>query len=211
MSLIRLARLTTAMPNKSSTSSLRVKSFTSKATAAAAATTALLSYFHLHNSGNIISHSHFTVSAFNMNMSASSSSTSTMTRPRHPLTNLSDNFDHSWVSQLSSESQENRKKSKVKTPQDDGISNNVRRPVYNGHYVPVKPDPLKNPRLVIHSPDMAKELNLSPDDVNSHEFVKYFSGDIHGAFANLKTKNDDDNMQNLQPNNIHQEAQLSLT
>lgn len=118
-----------------------------------------------------------------MNMSTSS----TLTKP-HPLTNLSDNFDHSWVSQLSSETQENRKKSKQKTPQDDGVSNNVRRPVYNGHYVPVKPDPLINPRLVIHSPDMAKELNLSPDDVTSEEFVKYFSGDVHGAFSD----NDDD-------------------
>lgn len=133
--------------------------------------------------------------SLNMSMSstaASSSSSSSSSsgsgegggpNNRHPLANISDKFDHSWVSQLSSESDENRLKSRSRTPQDDGTSNNVRRPVYNGHYVPVRPDPLLNPRLVVHSTDMAQELGLALDDVNSKAFVKFFSGDVDGAFA----------------------------
>ena len=147
---------------------------------AAAATTALLGCLG-HNT---------IASAFSMNISAATLSTTTSSN-NHPLANLSDNFDHSWVSQLSSESEENRIKSKNLIPQDDGVSNNVRRPVYNGHYVSVKPNPLLNPRLVIHSPDMAAELNLSANDVDSDEFVKYFSGDVYGAFKTKKESNDE--------------------
>ena len=73
-------------------------------------------------------------------------------------------------------------KSKKKTPADDGKSNNVRRPVYNGHWVKVLPDPLANPRLVIHSPSMAEDLGLSQETVKSDEFARFFSGDVLGAF-----------------------------
>lgn len=128
-------------------------------------------------------------SAFNM------SSTSTEAPPnssssKHPLTNLSDRFHHSWVESLSPETEENRNKAKqVAGKFDDGVSNNVKRPVYNGHYVPVKPSPLKNPRLVIHSPEVAKDLGLSKDEVLSDAFVKYFSGDVIGAFQDHENKN----------------------
>lgn len=113
-----------------------------------------------------------------------SMSTSTDT-DRHPLENLSDSFHHSWIEQLSPETESNRLKSKRKSPQDDGISNNVKRPVYNGHYVPVLPSALQNPRLVIHSPSMAQELNLSEQDIRSEQFVQYFSGDVLGALDHL--------------------------
>lgn len=109
---------------------------------------------------------------------------------KHPLTNLSDRFQHSWVESLSPETEENRIKSKqIAGTFDDGVSNNVRRPVYNGHYVPVRPSPLKNPRLIIHSPEMAEELGLSIDEVSSEAFVKYFSGDVIGAFKDHENKN----------------------
>lgn len=140
-----------------------------------------------------------------MNMSASSFSSSSKANAavtaksdnqnQHPLTNLSNNFDHSWVSQLSPETPQNRNKSKQRTPQDDGVSNNVRRPVFNGHYVPVKPDPLINPRLVIHSPDMANDLGLTAEDVNTNEFTKYFSGDIHAAFSDNTNGSDNIDIQ----------------
>ena len=121
-------------------------------------------------------------SALSLNMSTkTASSGATTASARHPLANLSGNFDHSWVKQLSSETSENRLRSQTNTPQDDGVSNNIRRPVYNGHFVPVRPDPLRNPRLVIHSPDMAKELGLSSEDVDSSAFVKFFSGEVDGA------------------------------
>jgi len=127
-------------------------------------------------------------SSFSLNMS---SSFSTEKETRHPLAKLSENFDHSWIAQLNPETEENRRLSKQKTPQDDGVSNNVKRPVYNGHYVPVRPDPLINPRLVIHSPDMAQELDLSLEDVDSEAFVKFFSGDVDGAFHGGDGDDDD--------------------
>eukprot|EP00979_Chaetoceros_neogracilis_P014738 scaffold4849_cov257-Chaetoceros_neogracile.AAC.1 len=114
-----------------------------------------------------------------LNMSTSSTSTSTS---KHPLTTLNDRFDHSWVQNLNTETVENRLKSKKLSRQDDGVSNNVKRPVYNGHWVSVKPDPLIKPRLVIHSPEMVDELRLSEEIILSDAFVKYFSGDVIGAF-----------------------------
>jgi Uncharacterized conserved protein len=114
--------------------------------------------------------------------SSSTGSKSSTEGTNHPLTSLHDQFDHSWVSQLNTETPENRLKSKERTPQDDGVSNNVKRPVFNGHWVGVKPAPLMNPRLIIHSPEMVQELGLSSESVHSDAFVKYFSGDVMGAF-----------------------------
>ena len=112
-----------------------------------------------------------------LNMSTSSTSTS-----KHPLATLNDQFDHSWVQNLNTETEENRLKSKKLSRQDDGVSNNVKRPVYNGHWVDVKPDPLIKPRLIIHSPEMVEELRLGEETVLSDAFVKFFSGDVIGAF-----------------------------
>lgn len=127
--------------------------------------------------------------------STSSSSPQKQKQDEHPLSNLLSNFDHTWVKQLSKETQSNRLKSQQMSSQDDGISNNVRRPVYNGHYVLVKPKPLQNPRLVISSPDMVQRLGLDPKStVGTDNFVKYFSGDVYGAFEGelLDNNNNDD-------------------
>jgi serine/tyrosine/threonine adenylyltransferase len=128
-----------------------------------------------------------------LNMSSTpvvSDTPQTFDSSNHPLSNLSDRFQHSWVETLSPETEDNRKKSKdVAGLWDDGVSNNVKRPVYNGHYVPVRPKPLKNPRLVIHSPEMAEELGLTPEEVSSEAFTKFFSGDVIGAFEDHENKN----------------------
>ena len=129
--------------------------------------------------------------------SLSMSTSATTSRNDHPLLNLSDSFQHSWIEQLTPETEENRNKSKRKSPQDDGTSNNVKRPVYNGHYVPVLPAALKNPRLVLHSPSIAQELNLSEEDISSDSFVKYFSGDVLGAFDHLPDDMVDDAKQTV--------------
>jgi len=44
---------------------------------------------------------------------------------------------------------------------------------------------LKNPTLVIHSPELLQELGFHGDEVGSEAFVKYFSGDVDGAFENM--------------------------
>ena len=112
---------------------------------------------------------------------------------KHPLYPLWVNLDNSWIRQLSSETVENRLKSTrfVGAAVDDGHSNNVKRPVFNGHYVPVRPLPLKNPRLVIHSSDMAARLGLSSSaNVQSREFLQFFSGDVDRAFQALAGSSD---------------------
>lgn len=115
--------------------------------------------------------------------SRSNSNDSSSSSSSHPLSQLKSTFNHSWITQLTPESESNRLKSKSRTSNDDGTSNNVRRPVFNGHYVPVKPDPLNHPRLVIHSPDMLEQLGLESSVVHSKEFVQYLSGDLDGAFS----------------------------
>ena len=55
--------------------------------------------------------------------------------------------------------------------------------MYNGHYIRVRPTPLKNPKLVIHSPELVTDLGFQEGEVYSEEFVKYFSGDVDGATA----------------------------
>mmetsp|Transcript_11036 Transcript_11036/g.22520 ORF Transcript_11036/g.22520 Transcript_11036/m.22520 type:complete len:746 (+) Transcript_11036:96-2333(+) len=112
----------------------------------------------------------------------------------HPLSALISNLNNTWLAQLSNETKSNRMKSRQiaaaadqsSQEDDDGISNNVMRPVYNGHYVsPIKTAPLSNPLLVIYAADVAADLGLSEEDVNSDQFVKLVSGDISAAIADV--------------------------
>jgi hypothetical protein len=96
-----------------------------------------------------------------------------------PLSNLFSSFHHSYLSQLSTETPSNLEKSL-------GLQSKLRnahpgRPIYNGHYVVVSPTPLKNPKLVIYSEELAKELGLKEEEVQSEVFLKYFSGDMEGV------------------------------
>uniref|UniRef100_A0A7S4KDP2 Selenoprotein O n=1 Tax=Odontella aurita TaxID=265563 RepID=A0A7S4KDP2_9STRA len=103
-----------------------------------------------------------------------------------PLARLKRKFDNSWINHLSPETQANRARShRTVNVEDDGVSNTISRPVYNGHYVPVKPTALKNPRLVIHAADVANMLDLSDNDVSSTAFLKLFSGDVESAFDGI--------------------------
>merc|ERR1740124_1227575 len=93
-------------------------------------------------------------------------------------TTTKSNLSQSWIKNLSPETPANRLKSKKSIRGDDGVSNNVRRPVYNGHYVPVRPKPLTDPRLILYSPSVANDLGLGEDAIFSHEFARFFSGDV---------------------------------
>ena len=48
--------------------------------------------------------------------------------------------------------------------------------IRSGHYVLVKPDPLADPELLIHSPSLAAELGLDQADVETPGFAAFFSG-----------------------------------
>ena len=62
--------------------------------------------------------------------------------------------------------------------------------MFNGHYVNVRPTALKNPKLVIHSPELLRELGFHEEEAQSEPFVKYFSGNVDGAFEGIAEKGD---------------------
>ncbi|KAL3776596.1 hypothetical protein HJC23_005796 [Cyclotella cryptica] len=114
--------------------------------------------------------------------SASDASAADEDRRKYPpLTTFFQSFHHSYLSHLSAETPSNLEKSLALQLRLGG--SHPGRPIYNGHYVRVRPTPLTNPKLVIYSREMAKELRLSSWEVQSEAFVKYFSGDVEGATA----------------------------
>lgn len=59
----------------------------------------------------------------------------------------------------------------------DGIDHKPRE-VFSGHYVPVNPKPLKDPRYVSHSQSLFKDLGFVDELAQSKEFMAMFSGDL---------------------------------
>ena len=59
---------------------------------------------------------------------------------------------------------------------DDGSDHDPRQ-VFSGHYVPVTPTPIANPRYVAHSKAFFKELGLADALATSEPFMRMFSGD----------------------------------
>ncbi len=55
------------------------------------------------------------------------------------------------------------------------------RPVYSGHYVPVTPTPIPEPKYIAHSSTLFEELGLSADLTKDEKFCSFFSGDIEVA------------------------------
>ncbi|MEA2050942.1 MAG: protein adenylyltransferase SelO family protein [Campylobacterota bacterium] len=69
-------------------------------------------------------------------------------------------------------------KSLNKDPQskEDGIDHSPRE-VFSGHYVKVKPTPIKEPKYITHSKKFFSELNLDDTLAISDDFIAMFSGD----------------------------------
>ena len=97
-----------------------------------------------------------------------------------PLSSVVDILDNSWPRQLSPETEINLLKSQSHESLSPKLDDNrSKRPVYNGHFVPVKPTGIKNPRLVLYSQDVAEEqLKLSEEQISSDEFVQWVSGNL---------------------------------
>ena len=55
------------------------------------------------------------------------------------------------------------------------------RPVYSGHYVPVTPIPIPEPKYIAHSSTYFEELGLSSDLIKDKKFCSFFSGNIEVA------------------------------
>jgi uncharacterized protein YdiU (UPF0061 family) len=102
----------------------------------------------------------------------------TMSTAVHVLKPIQEKLANSWVRQLNPETRENLQKSRNVSGLSDADDNRTKRPVYNGHYVLVQPTPLRQPRLLLHSPQVAQLLQLSDDQIRSTEFVDWVSGNL---------------------------------
>lgn len=88
-------------------------------------------------------------------------------------------LDNSWPRDLSPETSENLEKSRKIERLSSDDDNRSKRPVFNGHYVLVKPTGLKNPQRIFVSEDVAYNLlNLSPEQVESDDFLQFVSGNL---------------------------------
>ena len=60
---------------------------------------------------------------------------------------------------------------------EDGAEHAPRQ-VFSGHYVPVKPTPIKNPEYVAHGKTLFNDLGLADSLAQSDDFARMFSGDL---------------------------------
>ena len=60
------------------------------------------------------------------------------------------------------------------------------RPVFSGHYVPVRPTALPDPQYVAHSAELFTELGLDPTLAHDPAFQQLFSGDIRAATGPMR-------------------------
>jgi uncharacterized protein YdiU (UPF0061 family) len=60
---------------------------------------------------------------------------------------------------------------------EDGVDHAPRQ-VFSGHYVPVKPTPIENPKYITHSKNFFKELGFDDNLAESPDFISMFSGDL---------------------------------
>ena len=80
---------------------------------------------------------------------------------------LAQRADHSWTRHLTPDPETERR-----------APNRSSREVKSGHFVRVKPTPLRNPRVALYSAAMVGNLGIAEDDVvGSSRFAKFFSGD----------------------------------
>eukprot|EP00729_Bicosta_minor_P005386 gene5386-4614_t len=81
------------------------------------------------------------------------------------LADFASRVDNSWIRMLDADPET-----------EANAPNKESREVRSGHYVLVKPDPLADPELLIHSPSLAAELGLDQADVETPGFAAFFSG-----------------------------------
>ena len=86
--------------------------------------------------------------------------------PAGPLAPLVERASPSWLRQLSEDPEAGQH-----------APNRSSREVRAGHYVRLRPKPLPDPRLVAHSPAVARALGLSGEAAASAAFAAFFSGD----------------------------------
>lgn len=68
---------------------------------------------------------------------------------------------------------------------EDG-QNHFPKEVFNGHYVPVNPTPIKDPIYIAHSKNFFEELGFDDTIATSEDFIKMFSGNTSNLPLPLK-------------------------
>lgn len=88
-------------------------------------------------------------------------------KPVKTLNDLAKLVDYSLMNTLNNDPQSTK----------DGVDHTSRQ-VFSGHYVPVKPTPIKEPQYIAHSKSLFNELGFDDSLAQSPDFVSMFSGDI---------------------------------
>ncbi len=89
------------------------------------------------------------------------------TKPIKTLDDLAKFADYSLMNTLN----------KNPESKDDGVDYQPRQ-VFSGHYVPVKPTPIRNPEYITHSKELFNELGFDDSLALNKDFISMFSGDI---------------------------------
>ncbi len=69
---------------------------------------------------------------------------------------------------------------------EDG-ADHAPRQVFTGHYVPVKPTPIKDPEYIAHSKQFFAELGIDDSLAESPDFMRVFTGDISQVPEPMRT------------------------
>ena len=99
-------------------------------------------------------------------MKNSDNATATVTAAVESLDDVAALADYSLIDRLSVDPQAT----------EDGVDHDPRQ-VFSGHFVPVKPTPIENPKYVAHSKRFFRELGFSDTLATSEPFIQMFSGD----------------------------------
>ncbi|GAX13823.1 hypothetical protein FisN_30Lh118 [Fistulifera solaris] len=117
-----------------------------------------------------------------MSSTSSSATTTTDTAVDKPfllssLHDIQNALDNSWPRQLNAETPENLSKARQLERLSEEDDNRRKRPVYNGHFVSVKPTGLPDARLILTSESLATEtLHLDPQFLKKDDFVQFVAG-----------------------------------
>jgi uncharacterized protein YdiU (UPF0061 family) len=114
-------------------------------------------------------------------MSGTTSTTTTTTAIDQPfvssLQDIQNALDNSWPRQLNAETPEHLQKSRQLEHLPEEDDNRRKRPVYNGHFVLVKPTGLPDARLVLTSESLATQtLHLDPQLLKQDDFCQFVAG-----------------------------------
>ena len=93
----------------------------------------------------------------------------------HTISDLAKYVDYSFLNSLVVDPQ----------AQEEGNEHNPRQ-VFSGHYVPVTPTPIENPKYVAHSHTFFGELGFDNSLAHKPEFMRLFSGDMSSLPSEIK-------------------------